>query len=324
MFKFIDLFAGIGGFRLALETLGGNCVFSAEINKHACQMYKANYGEDPFCDITKLNPINIPDFDILCAGFPCQAFSIAGKKLGFEESRGTLFFDVCRILKIKKPKVVFLENVKNLIIHDNGITFKVIKKSLEDLGYFVSYKILNAKNFGVPQNRERVIIVASLTNNFNFQNIIENVNPVFLKNIIEDNHDYLAKNLYSLLENTNKKENSGLIFAGYLNKNIRKGVKDNSYHLSRVHRQPNRIYSVLGCHPTLSSQETAGRNFILLENNHVRKLTITECYRIMGFPENFKLIGAKNNLYERVGNSVCVPMIEAVGKEIINQFLTIK
>ncbi len=320
MFKFIDLFAGIGGFRLALEKLGGNCVFSSEINPHACEMYQANYGENPFCDITKLDPNTLPNFDILCGGFPCQAFSIAGKKLGFEEARGTLFFDICRILKIKKPKVVLLENVKNLKDHDKGNTLKVILSSLEDLGYHVQYKLFNAKDFGVPQNRERIIIVATLEKAFDFNKVQLSEQNICIKDILEENKDYLAKNSYTLLETTNQNSPSGLIFAGYMNKTIRKGVNPNNLNLSRVHRQPNRIYSVLGTHPTLSSQESAGRYYVLLENNEVRKLTINECYRLMGFPSDFKLLGSKNNLYARIGNSVCVPMIEKIGEEIIQQF----
>lgn len=320
MFKFIDLFAGIGGFRLALERLGGTCVFSSEINPHACEMYQANYGENPFCDITKLDPNTLPDFDILCGGFPCQAFSIAGKKLGFEEARGTLFFDICRILKIKKPKVVLLENVKNLKDHDKGNTLKVIISSLEDLGYYVQYKLFNAKNFGVPQNRERIIIVATLEKAFDFNQVELSEKHICIKDILEDNKEYLTKSNYTLLEKTNKNVLSGLIFAGYMNKTIRKGVNPNNLNLSRVHRQPNRIYSVLGTHPTLSSQESAGRYYVLLENNEVRKLTINECYRLMGFPRDFKLVGSKNNLYARIGNSVCVPMIEQIGQEIVIQF----
>jgi DNA (cytosine-5)-methyltransferase 1 len=321
MFNFIDLFAGIGGFRLALESLGGKCVFSAEINPHACEMYEANYGDNPYNDITKLDPKNLPEFDILCAGFPCQAFSIAGKKKGFEEARGTLFFDICRILNEKKPKVVFLENVKNLVNHNNGETFKVIIGLLEDLGYFVSYRLLNAKNFGVPQNRERIIIVASLDKKFNFDLVKLSKKKVSLNNILESNAEYIEKEKYTLIEKTVQQKDSGLIFSGYLNKTIRKGVKDNSFHLSRVHRQPNRIYSAKGTHPTLSSQETAGRYYILLDNKEVRKLTIQECYRLMGFPPSFKLVGAKNKLYERVGNSVCVSMMQAIGKEIVSQLI---
>lgn len=319
---FIDLFSGIGGFRLALEKQNFQCSFSSEINSHACELYQLNYGDNPFCDITQIDPNNLNNFDILCGGFPCQAFSIAGKKLGFEEARGTLFFDICRILSVKKPKVVFLENVKNLTLHDNGNTIKVIIQSLEDLGYFVQYKVLNAKDFGVPQNRERIFIVASLDKPFNFDKVKQHSKFVKIKDILENNTDYLKPNEYTLLTNTNKNDKSGLIFAGYLNKTIRKGVKENSLHLSRVHRQPNRIYSVLGTHPTLSSQESAGRYYILLENNQVRKLTIRECIRLMGFPEDFKLTGGKNQIYQRLGNSVCVPMVTAIADEIKNQFFT--
>jgi DNA (cytosine-5)-methyltransferase 1 len=321
MFKFIDLFAGIGGFRLALEELGGECVFSAEINPHACEMYEANYGDNPFNDITKLDAKKIPDFDILCAGFPCQAFSIAGRQKGFEEARGTLFFDICRILNEKKPKVVFLENVKHLKNHNNGETLKIIIELLENLGYFVNYKVLNAKNFGVAQNRERIIIVASLNKKFNFDLLQFSSKEPCLNDILDINNEYLDSGGYTLLGNTSKQKDSGLIFVGYLNKTIRKGVKENSLHLSRVHRQPNRIYSAKGTHPTLSSQEKAGRYYILLDNKKVRKLTINECYKLMGFPSSFKFVGSTSQLHERIGNSVCVPMMHAVGKEIIEQLI---
>lgn len=321
MFKFIDLFAGIGGFRLALEKLGGECVFSAEINPHACEMYQVNYGDNPFNDITKLEPKKIPEFDILCAGFPCQAFSIAGKKKGFEEARGTLFFDICRILSEKKPKVVFLENVKNLKNHNQGETLKVIVELLENLGYQVTYKVLNAKNFGVPQNRDRIIIVACLNKLFNFDLIKTIEKNISLNDIIEKNNIYLDSKSYTLLDKTITQKESGLIFSGYLNKTIRKGVKDNSLHLSRVHRQPNRIYSAKGTHPTLSSQEKSGRYYILLNNGKVRKLTINECYKLMGFPNTFKLIGSNTQLHERIGNSVCVPMMYAVGEQIVVQLI---
>ena len=265
-FKFIDLFAGLGGFRLALEQLGGECVFSSEINSHACNIYEANFNHNPFCDITKLDPKNIPDFDVLCAGFPCQAFSIAGKKLGFEDTRGTLFFDVCRIIKEKQPSIVLLENVKNLTQHDNGKTFSTIISSLENLNYSVSFQLLNAKDFGVPQHRERIIIVAVnksfSTKLFDFSSI--DLFSSNLNNILENDHHILNKDEYTLLdESLVKKQKSGLIFCGYRNKNIRKvGVKDNSLHLSRTHKQPNRIYHINGNNPTLSSQESSGRYFI--------------------------------------------------------------
>lgn len=155
--KFIDLFAGIGGFRLGFEQNGCECVFSSEIEPHACEMYELNFNENPYCDITTLDPKTIPDFDILCAGFPCQAFSICGKQKGFyDETRGTLFFDICRILGEKKPKAFVLENVFNLATHDKGRTLSVMLNSLEALGYTVTHRVLNARDFNVPQNRERI------------------------------------------------------------------------------------------------------------------------------------------------------------------------
>ena len=165
MYKSIDLFAGIGGIRLGFDQAFGNdieTVFVSEWDKKAQETYIANFGEKPkiFGDITKINEIDIPNHDILLAGFPCQAFSLAGQKKGFEDTRGTLFFDVARIVEFHKPKVVFCENVKNLVNHDRGKTFKIINKTLQDLGYKVFYKIMNSKDFGVPQNRERIYIVA--------------------------------------------------------------------------------------------------------------------------------------------------------------------
>ncbi len=321
--KFIDLFCGLGGFRIALESLGGKCVFSSEINEHACLIYQHNFGELPSGDITTIDAKNIPNFDILCGGFPCQAFSIAGKKLGFEDTRGTLFFEICRIIKEKQPKVVLLENVKNLTLHDKGRTFKTIVSSLEELGYLVSYKILNAKDFGVPQNRERIIIAATKTKKLNFEQLITINNPAKIEDILDNNKDYLDKFSYTLLEKKHVKKNkqSGLIFAGFLNKTMRNNVDPSKFYFSRNHRQPNRIYRWDGTHPTLSSQESAGRYYVLLKNGKVRKLTINECYKLMGFPKNFKLIGSKNNLFQRIGNSVCIPMISAVGELIKNEIL---
>jgi len=165
--KFIDLFAGIGGIRLGFERAGCECVFSSEIDRHACEMYEANYGDNPYCDITKLDANDIPDFDILCAGFPCQSFSICGRQKGFyDEIRGTLFFDICRLLEAKKPSAFMLENVFNLEKHDKGKTLSVMLDALNSLGYSVSYNVLNARDFGVPQNRERIIIVGNKKGRF--------------------------------------------------------------------------------------------------------------------------------------------------------------
>lgn len=190
-FKFIDLFAGIGGIRLGFESVGGKCVFSSEIDETACKTYEANFGEHPSGDITKIEAKDIPDFDILLGGFPCQAFSIIGKMEGFEnETCGTLFFEIERILEEKKPKAFMLENVRNLTAHDNGNTFKVIMKHLEALGYTVYAKVLNALDYGVPQKRERIIIVGFLENIFfTFPDPIPTDKRLKLTDILEENVD---------------------------------------------------------------------------------------------------------------------------------------
>ncbi|WP_438832413.1 DNA cytosine methyltransferase [Streptococcus pluranimalium] len=323
--KFIDLFAGIGGFRLGLESIGAKCVFSSEIDEHAIAMYQENFHEDSKCDITKLNPDNIPDFDILCAGFPCQSFSISGKQKGFEDAtRGTLFFDICRILKVKQPPYFILENVKNLEMHDKGNTLYVMLRELNNLGYSVSYKVLNAKDFGVPQNRERIILVGSKNGKiFDFDKV--ETNPVSsMKDFLDEvgEFEYLTPEEYTLIEKHHVKQQprSGLRFVGYRNKKMRTiGVRKGTEHLSRVHKQPNRIYSSDGIHPTISSQEQSGRYWIL-HKGKVRKLTIDECYTFMGFPKEFKKIGLRSKLYERIGNSVCVPMIARIAESLREQF----
>ncbi len=323
-YKFIDLFAGIGGFRTGFENNGCNCVFSSEIDEHAREMYKANYNEETSKDITQIDEKKIPNHDILLAGFPCQPFSIAGDKKGFNDTRGTLFFDIERILKEKKPKAIILENVKHFKSHDSGNTLKVILNALENIGYTTSWKILNAKDFGVPQNRERTIIVGSLNGiKFDF-NKIEIKQSSFIKDILEDDNgqiEYLNEDEYTLIESP-KRQPSGLIFVGYRNKNIRiKGTRENTNHLSRVHKQPNRIYSSDGTHPTLSSGESAGRYFVY-HNERVRKLTLKECYRLMGFQDDFKLIGSKAKLYNRIGNSIVVPMVEEIASQVKEQILS--
>ncbi len=320
-YKFIDLFSGIGGFRLGFEKEGFECVFSSEIDKHAQEMYFENFHERPFGDITTIDIHTIPHFDILLAGFPCQPFSIAGDKKGFNDTRGTLFFDIARIIQHHKPTVVVLENVKNFKNHDKGNTLKTVLLTLQHLGYTTSWKLLNAKDFGVAQNRERTIIVASLNNvEFNFH-CMKNKKETFLKDILEaenENFEYLDPSDYTLIKHP-KKQSSGLFFVGYRNKNIRKsGVRENTEHLSRVHKQPNRIYSSEGTHPTLSSQEPTGRYFIF-HKGKVRKLTIKECYRLMGFPDNFKKVGASAKLYNRMGNAIVVPMVEEIAEQVKQQ-----
>jgi DNA (cytosine-5)-methyltransferase 1 len=321
---FIDLFAGIGGFRLAFEQAGYHCIYSCEINKACQKVYYQNFGDLPEKDITQLEINDIPNHDVLTAGFPCQPFSISGKRNGFKDTRGTLFFHLCEIIAAKKPKVVVLENVKHLLHLDKGKTLDTILYSLEDLGYLVDYKLLNAKDFGLPQNRERIIIIATLNQKFNFKLIQKQELSLTLEDYLdkEGEFEYLKPDEYTMIE-TVKKQKSGLIFIGYRNKNIWKtGIRPNTEHLSRVHRQPNRIYSVEGVHPTLPSQETSGRFFIYLpKENAVRKLTINECYRIMGFPDTFKRHSNLGECYKQIGNSVCIPMIYELAIQIKQQKL---
>lgn len=324
-FTFIDLFAGIGGFRIALQDVQGKCIYSSEWDAQAQRTYFANFGDMPFGDITQEDTKKyIPrSFDVLCAGFPCQPFSISGKQRGFDDTRGTLFFDVCQIVQAHQPKVVFLENVKHLMHHDGGRTLETIISKLEELGYKVSWSILNGADFGVAQNRERIIIIGSKTKVFDF-GAIKKQPRNSMKDILdkEGDFDYLDPSEYTLLDSTHRQPLSGLIFAGYRNKSIRKaGVRPGTEYLSRVHKQPNRIYSAEGMHPTLPSQESSGRFFILTEEGRVRKLTINECWRLMGFPDKYIKVSSVGQQYRQLGNSVCVKMIEAIAQEIKTQLL---
>lgn len=326
---FIDLFAGIGGIRTGFERAGMKCVYTSEKDAHAQKVYALNYGDIPDGDITAVDEKSIPEHNVILAGFPCQPFSSAGHKMGFEDTRGTLFFDILRIAKEKQPEALLLENVKNLAHHDSGKTLKVIIAALEDLGYMVEYRILNSKDFGVPQSRERMIIVASRGKSFDFDKLpLEK--PVYLKDFLDDEtiandgkgFEYLNPDEYVLLDSSIvKRQASGLIFAGYRKGNLRTaGIRPGSENLSRAHKQQNRIYSSEGIHPTISSQESSGRFFILHEGR-VRKLTMSECYRIFGFPEGFKLTGSMAERYRRIGNSVCVPMMETLARQIQEQIL---
>jgi len=320
--KFIDLFCGIGGIRLGMESAGFECVFSCDINTECQKTYKANFGENPYGDIRQISERNLPCFDILCAGFPCQPFSASGKQKGFSDERGALFFDICRIIQETQPKIVFLENVKNLVYHDGKRTLETILTKLREMGYMPEWRLLNAVDFGVPQNRERIIIIASKDKVFDFDKV-KSFERAVLADFLDKNGDFefLDKTEYTLIENPIKQKKSGLCFVGYRNKAIRKaGVRPGTEHLSRVHRQTNRIHSVMGSIPTLTSQETSGRYFILLPDNRVRKLTLDECFRIMGFPKSFKRLSAFTEQYKQMGNSVCIPMITAIANSISEQF----
>jgi len=319
-FTFLDLFAGIGGFRIPLQELKGKCVFTSEFNYQAQRTYEHNFGEVPFGDITTLDLNIVPKHDVLTAGFPCQPFSISGKMKGFEDTRGTLIYNVFQIIEKRQPKVVFLENVKHLIHHDKGNTLKTIIKDLEDLDYKVSWKLLNASDFGVPQNRERVIIIGHKSIKFDFTKL-KTKPKTTLKRILDKDvkFEYLDEP-YTILEDYRIQE-SGLIFIGHRNKSIRiAGVRPGTEHLSRVHKQPNRIYSAEGLHPALPSQESSGR-FWIYDEGKVRKLTINECYKIMGFPEKFVKNSSLGDSYRQIGNSVCVPMIKEIATQIKSQLL---
>ena len=325
-FTFIDLFCGIGGFRYALEEINGKCLFSSDIDKNCRDVYLANFGELPKGDITKINIMDIPRHDILCAGFPCQSFSVAGKQRGFDDARGKLIFNVLNIIKIKKPKVIFLENVKQLYYHNNKQTLKIIVDNLNNLGYKTEYAILNAKDFGVPQNRERIIIIASKTRKFDFSKVIKKRNLNTIRDILDNrpNSEYaiMPKKDYVILDKKYwKKQTSGLIFCGYIKAPIRKkGTRPKTEYLSRVHRQPNRIYHIDGTHPTIPSQESSGR-FWIYDGKIVRKITQKEILALQGFPKTFKLLDSKSSVCSQIGNSVVIPLISQIGKAINNQKL---
>lgn len=319
--KFIDLFCGVGGFRMGFENAGFDCVFSSEIDAAARAVYETRFGECPSGDISEIEAKDIPPFDIMLGGFPCQPFSIAGHQRGFDDTRGTLFFEICRIAAYHRPKVIVLENVKNMVHHDKGRTMSVITDRLRDLGYCVSHKLLNATRFGVPQNRERIFIIATMGWHFDFDDLVETQAPP-LREFLGDGvgSEVLDPSEYTLIDSPTVQP-SGLVFVGYRNKNLRTvGIRPNTEHLSRIHRQPNRIYSADGVHPTLSAQETSGRYFVLTpETGTVRKLTLDECYRLMGFPGDFPRARSASESYKQIGNSVCVPLIEELARSVGRQ-----
>ncbi|WP_283599856.1 DNA cytosine methyltransferase [Ligilactobacillus salivarius] len=308
-YTFIDLFAGMGGFRIALESYGATCVYSNEWDKSVKEVYAKNFDEVPEDDITKVDENEIPDHDILCAGFPCQAFSISGKQLGFEDSRGTLFFDVARIVKCKKPKIVFMENVRNFATHDKGRTLAVVKATMEQLGYSFNYKVLSAVDYGIPQKRERIYMVCFRNdleiNNFKFPT------PIKLTKHVEDfilEDENMVKDLYVNRPDTvfNEKEDNM-----YSNKTIRLGIVNKG-------GQGERIYSTKGVAITLSAYgggvfaKTGG----YLINGHTRKLHPRECARLMGYPDSYKLSDKKSLVYKQLGNSVVIDVLQYIVKNI--------
>lgn len=298
-FTFVDLFAGIGGIRIPFTELGGKCVFSSEWDKAAQISYSYNFGEVPFGDITKINSDSIPKHDVLLAGFPCQAFSIIGKMKGFADTRGTMFFEVARILQHHHPKAILLENVKQLVSHDGGKTFKVILDTLAELGYSVKWKILNALDFGLPQKRERVIIVgfksAAACEQFNFD------------------FEPIAYNLASVLEDDKNVDSSLFASDMILDKRRKRVEGKNVFYPSVWHENKSGNISIL---PYACALRTgASYNYLLI--NGYRRPSSRELLRFQGFPEKFKIEVSHQEIRRQTGNSVAVPMIRAVAKKII-------
>ncbi len=298
-FRFIDLFAGIGGIRLGFEHVGGQCVFSSEFDEDACKTYEANFGEHPSGDITKIDAKDIPDFDILLGGFPCQAFSIIGKKEGFaNETCGTLFFEIERILKEKLPPSFMLENVRNLTAHDGGKTFCIIKEHLESLGYHVYAKVLNALDYGVPQKRERIIIVGFLNDvKFSFPEPVPESERKTLSDILEKNVD--------------KKY--------YVKDNIRNSrierLKDKDYPKPYISHE--NMAGSITPHPySAALRAGASANYILI--NDERRPTEREMLRIQGFPDTYRIVVPYGKMKHQCGNSVAVPVIKAVAEQMLS------
>jgi DNA (cytosine-5)-methyltransferase 1 len=302
LFSFVDLFAGIGGMRLALESVGGDCVFSSEWDIHAQKTYAANFGEVPFGDITQISVNDIPEFDVLSAGFPCQPFSTFGKRAGFKHrTQGTLFFDVLRIIEGKKPRCFILENVKGLVNHDGGRTIETILGALDHAGYEVRFEILNAAHYGVPQNRERVYFVG-------FRRKIFGDNPDFQWPLGKTKKVGIGKFLETDVE-------------GY----------SISKHLQKVY-----IYKEDDGRPEIVTRETKTPSKTLVASYHkiqrlsgtfvndgptgLRLLTASECKALMGFPRNFQIPVSRTQMYRQMGNSVAVPVVSEIAKEMVATF----
>lgn len=337
-FTFIDLFAGIGGFHLAMHSVGGKCVFASEWDKYARVTYEENFkAHNPElfqngnfnCDINDADPNQIPKFDILCAGFPCQPFSNAGLKKGFEDTRGTLFFNIADIVHKKKingtpPKVLLLENVKGLKNHDKGKTISTILSTLEELGYKVNYKVLNTKNFGLPQNRERLFIIAWLNTEespekFNFPlGIDNNSDIIYDETILKDNVKCtkLGDILYDIVDD--KYTISDKLYSGHKRRLIEHKAKGNGFGFSLFDQ--NSKYT-----STISARYYKDGSEILISQNNKnpRKLSPIEAGLLQGYPINngYKIVVSDVQAYKQFGNSVSIPVITALAKEILKQLL---
>lgn len=308
MNKVVSLFSGVGGIDLAFEQAGFSTIFANDIDEPACKTFSQNFNIPIVCDdIKNIKEDEIPDCDCLVAGFPCQAFSIAGYRKGFEDTRGTLFFEIARIIRKKKPQVVFLENVKNLVAHDNGKTFEVILNTLHEIGYHVRYMVLNACEYGnIPQNRERIYIVGFLNedyaNKFYFPQPIRLTNKlkdeIDFENKVDDKYYYTREKYPRIVEEMNKFNNQDTLYQWR-----RQYVRQNKSNMS----------------PTLTANMgTGGHNVPLVITKYgIRKLTPKECFNLQGFPSNYELPNISTaQLYKQAGNSVCVTVIERIAENI--------
>lgn len=306
LFTQIDLFAGIGGIRLGFQKNGGKTIFSSEWDKFAKKTYEANFGEIPEGDITKIEPGDIPDHDILLAGFPCQPFSQAGLKKGFEDTRGTLFFNIAEILKEKRPKAFMLENVKQLRGHDKGKTYKIILNTLSELNYYVPCpQILNSVCFGVPQNRERIIIVG-FNKDFLPEHFEDFVIPTGERKHQIKVGDILSQNV------PDKYTISDRAYQGHLGRKEKNRQKGSGFGF-RLFNEESKMTSTI----TARYYKDGSEALIEQKGKNPRMLTPRECARLQGFPEDFIIPVSDTQAYKQFGNSVCVPMIEAVAGEMI-------
>lgn len=320
--RYIDLFAGIGGFHQAMSSFGATCVFASEWDKDCQYTYEENYGMKPHGDITQIDEKEIPAHDVICAGFPCQAFSISGKQQGFEDSRGTLFFDVARIAKYHQPKILLLENVKNFEKHDNGNTLRTVKATLDEIGYNFFSQVLNASHFGVPQKRERIFMLA-VRKDLNIESFTfpsSTNKTTMLKTFLDSKEQH--QHLTIQRDDIKFKENIKIIpdmFGNYPQKPIRVGTVNKG-------GQGERIYSPQGHAITLSAYGggVGAKTGLYLINNHIRRLSPHECRRITGFPDNFKLHAKPTVCYRQFGNSVVVNVLKSILEQVIHSNILTK
>ena len=307
--KFFDLFCGIGGFRLGMETNRNVCIGSCEIDKYARQTYAKNFGHEPeYRDVREIKPGELPDFDCLCAGFPCQAFSLAGKRRGFEDTRGTLFFEIARIAREKQPSILLLENVKGLVSHDKGATFRIILETLDELGYDVVWQIINSKYF-VPQNRERIFIIANLRGSGR--------RKILPLGEVSDFDDQSCK------ETQTERKRIRMPYTRTIDANYWKGGSHGS-----MIAEPKKTTMIMNsnknsnCKNRVQERDETwaltgnSNDFSIMDNFRIRKLTPTECERLQGFPDSWTEGVSDTQRYKQLGNAVTATVIEYIAQHL--------